>query len=320
MKNLWVFLLCIGLMFGIGFGSGPAEGKDSGPEKTSKGDISLKTFKVMSYNIRLIAPADKENEWKYRKEALVSEIRATDPLLLGVQEATWPQMEFLAKELSDYAWIGAGRDDGKQKGEFSAVFYKKAFLKILDSGTFWLSESPEKAGSLGWDAACRRVVSWGKFEFANGKKSMKEYRDLQGKKFVYANTHFDHIGKIARKNSALLIVEQLDKLSENLPVAVSGDFNARSDSEVYSLLVEKKANDRGWRDTFAVAKKKDLQHQGTFHNYGKLPEKERPRIDYIFINKGFGADLFRICGDQRNGRFTSDHVPITAEIYFADAP
>lgn len=305
MKRFFAFLFCFVSLFGIAQGAGTQPAM----------------FKVMSFNIRLITSGrDKENEWIHRKEAVVLEIRANDPLLLGVQEATWPQMEYLAKELSDYSWIGVGRDDGEKKGEFSAVFYKKASLKVLDSGTFWLSESPEKAGSLGWDAACRRVVSWGKFEFSTETSNTKEFKDLKGKKFLFANTHFDHIGKEARKNSALLIVSRINKMSAGLPVVVSGDFNTTNDTVIYSLLIKKGEKDPGWRDTFDVAKKKDLRHQGTYHMFGKMAEKERPRIDFIFINKGFESELFRICDEQRNGQITSDHSPIVAEIYFADRP
>ena len=128
-------------------------------------------FKVMSFNMRLATTADGDNAWDFRKETFVEVVKESDPLLLGVQEALWVQMEYLDGALDGYKWIGVGRDDGEKKGEFMAIFYKEDAVELLDSGTFWLSQTPDQPGK-GWDAACCRTVTWGKFRC---KKSDKEF-------------------------------------------------------------------------------------------------------------------------------------------------
>ncbi|MDO5749450.1 MAG: endonuclease/exonuclease/phosphatase family protein, partial [Planctomycetia bacterium] len=139
----------------------------------------------MSFNVRLATQADGDNYWENRKETLLEVVKESDPLLLGVQEALLPQKKYLDENLKGYRSIGVGREDGKETGEIMAIFYKEDALELLDSGTFWLSETPEKP-SKGWDAACFRTATWGKFKC---KKT--------GKEFVYCNTHLDHVGTAA---------------------------------------------------------------------------------------------------------------------------
>ena len=149
---------------------------------------------VMSYNIRLDTEADGINQWKNRTDKVATLLKKYNPDLLGVQEAMHNQMMDLQKELPDYAFVGVGRDDGKEKGEYSAIFYKKDKFEMLKQNTFWLSETPEVPGSKSWDAAITRVVT---FAVLKDKSS--------GKSFIYSNTHFDHVGREARKQSATLI-------------------------------------------------------------------------------------------------------------------
>ncbi len=261
-------------------------------------------LKVMSFNIRLNTPVDKDNAWPNRKEVLAEEIKANAPQLFGVQEAQWEQMEFLIKTFNDFGYIGAGRDDGKKRGEFSAVFYKKSDFLLLKSGTFWLSETPEKAGSLGWDAACRRVVSWGLFQCNNSKK-----------RFLYANTHFDHIGKKARHESALMMIRWLPELAQGNPIIVSGDFNSVQNSEVYEIITGGLDGIKGLTDTNIAAQKRDLGSGRTFQGFGKYNKPgQGVIIDYIFVSKEIKVNYFKICPEKRNGRFSSDHNGITAEL------
>lgn len=269
----------------------------------SAANVSLR---VMSFNIRCMAN-DGENHWDKRKETLVEEIREVNPALLGVQEAEALQMDYLTEKLLEYAFIGVGRDDGARGGEFSAVFYKKENFDLLDSGTFWLSETPEKAGSKGWDAACMRVVSWGKF------------RDkISGKTFVYANTHFDHRGETARRESAKLVLTRAESLSENgrLPFFISGDFNSNDKSEVYKILTGGFEDKSGLTDSMKAAPDVTANAKGTYNGFGSVEPSAEGVIDYIFVSAQVEPQAFVVSPALRNGRHPSDHTSIYATLNF----
>ena len=171
-------------------------------------------LKVMSFNIRLNVDSDKENSWTNRKQDAVDLLMYYHPDYFGVQEALPDQMRDLKSGLKNYDYIGVGRDDGKEKGEFSAIFYDTARLQVMKSGTFWLSETPAKP-SKGWDPALNRICTYAVFK---DKKSQKEFMAL--------NLHFDHIGNIARVKSSELILKKIKEINpKNLPVTVSADFN-----------------------------------------------------------------------------------------------
>lgn len=262
-------------------------------------------FNVMSFNIRLATTVDGDNYWEKRKETLVDVVKESDPLLLGVQEALWTQMEYLDGALKGYKWIGIGRDDGQKAGEFMAIFYKEDALDVLDSGTFWLSQNPEKPG-LGWDAACNRTVTWAKFRC---KKS--------GKEFVYCNTHLDHKGTIARKKGAQLILERSWELTNHgeLPFFVSGDFNVTKTSEAYKTITEGTDDIPGLIDTNFAAKEHDIAQPYTFHNWGQVPADKGSIIDFIFVNDKVNVEKFKINPVKHsNGRYASDHVSIVATL------
>lgn len=263
-------------------------------------------FKVMSFNVRLATTADGDNIWDNRKETFVEVVKENDPTLLGLQEALWVQMEYLDGALEGYKWIGVGRDDGEKKGEFMAIFYKEDAVELLDSGTFWLSQTPDKPGK-GWDAACCRTVTWGKFRC---KKS--------GKEFVYANTHLDHVGTIARKKGAQLVLERSWELTNHgeLPFFVSGDFNVTKESEAYKTItggIEDVIP--GLIDTNYAAKEHDIAQPYTFHNWGRVPADKGAIIDFIFVNDKVNVWKFKINPVKHsNGRFASDHVSVVATI------
>ena len=257
------------------------------------------SFRVMSFNI-LCA------KWEGRCDLVIEEIKECTPLLFGVQEATAPQMDDLCAAFGDYAYVGVGRDDGARGGEFSAVFYQKEKLELLDSGTFWLSETPKEAGSQGWDAACKRVVSWGKFKCRQS-----------GKIFVYANTHFDHRGETARIESAKLVVRRAAELSDNgaIPFFISGDFNCNKASEAYQILTQGTDGGAGLIDSFETAKEKVAPVQRTYHGFGKIPaENDSAHIDFIFVNDKVTVEKFVINPDLRDGKHPSDHNSIYAEL------
>jgi endonuclease/exonuclease/phosphatase family metal-dependent hydrolase len=179
-------------------------------------------LRVMSFNIRYDTPSDGANGWPNRKDWVASLIRFHEADAIGVQEALARQLTDLDARLPGFARVGVGRADGKAAGEFSAIFYRTDRLELIDSGTFWLSQTPEVAGSKGWDTAIERIATWARF------------RDRQsGCRFVHLNTHFDHMGEEARRESARLIRRRLVTLSGGLPYVVTGDLNAAPTSVPY---------------------------------------------------------------------------------------
>ena len=255
-------------------------------------------LKVMTYNIRLSLESDKENSWDYRKEDALALMSYYHPDYFGVQEAVPQQMDDIKTSLKDYDYVGVGRDDGKNQGEYSAIFYDKNKLEVLKSGTFWLSETPEKP-SKGWDAAYNRVCTYAFFKI---KKS--------GKKFLAMNLHFDHVGDVARINSSKLILEKIKELNpQNLPLTLTGDFNLTDDTEPIKIISQSLDN------VFYHSKKPHYGPKGTFTAFDvNIVPKER--IDYIFV-KGFDAQSNRTINDRReNLLYPSDHFPILAEISF----
>ncbi len=264
-------------------------------------------FRVTSFNICLANTVDGDNGWEFRKETFVEVVKEDDPTLLGVQEALWTQMEYLDGALDGYKWVGVGRDDGEKKGEFMAIFYKEDAVELLDSGTFWLSETPDKP-SKGWDAACFRTATWCKFRY---KKS--------GKEFVYANTHLDHIGTIARQKGAQLVLERSWELTNHgeLPFFVSGDFNVTKESEVYKTITGGLGDIPGLVDTNMVAKEHDIAQPYTFHDWGRVPADKAAIIDFIFVNDKVNVEKFKINPlKHSNGRYASDHVSVVATLSF----
>ena len=255
-------------------------------------------LKVMTYNIRLSLESDKENSWDYRKEDALALMSYYHPDYFGVQEAVPQQMDDIKTSLKDYDYVGVCRDDGKNQGEYSAIFYDKNKLEVLKSGTFWLSETPEKP-SKGWDAAYNRVCTYAFFKI---KKS--------GKKFLAMNLHFDHVGDVARVNSSKLILEKIKELNpQNLPLTLTGDFNLTDDTEPIKIISQSLDN------VFYHSRKPHYGPVGTFTAFD-VNTVPKDRIDYIFV-KGFEVQSNRTINDRReNLLYPSDHYPILAEISF----
>jgi endonuclease/exonuclease/phosphatase family metal-dependent hydrolase len=264
-------------------------------------------IRVMCFNIRLNTPADSANAWPHRKDMVASMMRFHRADLTGVQEALKDQMDDLANLLPEFGRMGVGRDDGKEAGEYSAIFYLKERFAVLEQKTFWLSETPEKPGSLGWDAACVRIVTWAKFKDKN-----------TGKIFYHFNTHFDHMGERARQESAKLLLRKAAEVSKSTPMMITGDFNATESSPVYAILTATTTNDRTQDASpllFDARYISKLPHHGadwTFHGFDTVAH--RPRIDYIFVNKRMKVQRHGILTDRWNDRYPSDHLPVLAEI------
>lgn len=263
--------------------------------------------RVMSFNIRFNNPVDGDNAWPNRKEMVASMIQFHDTDLVGIQEALKVQMDDLAILLPEYNWIGVGRDDGKEAGEYSAIFYRKDRLQDLQHGTFWLSATPEIAGSMGWDAACVRVVTWAKF------------KDREtGEIFYHFNTHFDHVGESARRESAKLLLRKIEEMVKTKPVIVTGDFNATENSPAYEILTKGMIGEAASNQPHSLADARYVSmraHHGpdwTFHGFETVVD--RPRIDYIFVSKNVQVERHGVLSDRWNGRYPSDHLPVLAEL------
>jgi endonuclease/exonuclease/phosphatase family metal-dependent hydrolase len=273
-------------------------------------DLSAKVpIHVMSFNIRLNTPADSANAWPHRKDMVASMMRFHHADLTGVQEALQDQMDDLANLLPEFGWVGVGRDDGKEAGEYSAIFYLKDRFAVLEQKTFWLSEAPEKPGSMGWDAACVRIVTCAKFR---DKKT--------GKEFYHFNTHFDHLGEKARQESAKLLLQKIGEMTKGEPVIGSGDFNTTEDSPVYKILTAASTGDSIanapilLRDARYVSSQPHHGPDWTFHGFETV--LDRPKLDYIFVSKNVQVERHGVLSDRWNGRYPSDHLPVLAELAF----
>lgn len=255
-------------------------------------------IRVMTFNIRLDTPADSMNNWKYRRENAARMIRFYDVDLLGTQEVLHNQLQDLLNLLPEYGYLGAGRKDGKTEGEYSAFFFRKSRFDLLKTGNFWLSQTPEVPGSMGWDAACERMVTWGIFkDRANGKK------------FAAFNTHFDHMGKVARLNSALLLKDRISQIAGNMPVILTGDFNDTEGSEpIQKLLEGGKLKDT--RRSAALV----YGPEWTFHGFGRVPLPERERIDFIFISPSAEVNACASLAEVCDTLYLSDHNPVLAKV------
>ncbi|MBS1949982.1 MAG: endonuclease/exonuclease/phosphatase family protein [Cytophagales bacterium] len=259
--------------------------------------VTSQPVNVMTYNLRFDNPNDNINQWSNRVSKVNALIAKYNPDLIGVQEALKHQIDDMLKGLPQYSYYGVGRDDGKEKGEYSAILFKKDRFDVLSQKTFWLSETPELPGSKSWDAAITRVVSVIKF-----------YDKKTKKQFIHFNTHFDHIGKEARKNSALLIhnLIQQEASVNSLASIVSGDFNSEPTEDPYQLMTAK--NKIMLYDTKPAA-----STTGTFCGFevGAMPCKI---IDYIFYTNEWRASKYQVVQDNDGKHYPSDHLPVVVEL------
>ncbi len=257
-------------------------------------------FNVMSFNVRYNTPKDSINAWPYRKEKVAGVITSNDIDIVGVQEAWIDQIRDLRKLLKGYSWFGWSRDNGKRKGEFVPVFYRKDKFTVMEKGIFWFSETPEVAGSKGWDVKYPRIVVWARFK-----------DKLEGKEFYFFNTHLG--GEIARYESAKLLRSKIDQMAQGLGVIVTGDFNATPDSQPIAVMT---SDDHKvyLADALSVAEEKNDE---LFTNYlfdGN--DKDLKRIDYIFVSKTMKV-LYHEIINKRIGRYyPSDHLPVKIELEY----
>ncbi len=253
-------------------------------------------IKVMTYNIKYDNTNDTINNWNYRKAAMVDLVDYYGPDVVGMQEVLHNQLTYLNDTLKNYQYVGVGRDDGKQKGEYSPIFYNTEKLKLLQSNTFWLSPTPDKV-SVGWDAALERICTYGLFEEIKSKK-----------RFWVFNTHFDHIGEKARENSVRLIVKKITETNlQNLPAVLMGDLNLRPDTEPIQYLRNEMVDGK------ESSNKLFYGPSGTFNGFDQNRIIDQ-RIDYIFLND-FEVDAYIHIDDRlENNKHISDHLPVLATL------
>lgn len=251
---------------------------------------------VMTYNIKYDNVHDTVNNWNDRKDAMVDLIKHYEPGIIGMQEVLHGQLSYLVEHLSSFKSIGVGRDDGKQKGEYSPILYNASNYKLLKNETFWLSDTPNKI-SIGWDAALERICTYALLE------------DLKTQKqFWVFNTHFDHKGKVAREKSATLIVSKIKELNiENLPVVLMGDLNLKPKETPIQYLKKELADGQSLtQETF-------YGPTGTFSGF-KHDRVLTDRIDYIFVQNITVESYIHIDDRMENNKHISDHLPVLAKL------
>ncbi|MDA0314319.1 MAG: endonuclease/exonuclease/phosphatase family protein [Bacteroidetes bacterium] len=260
--------------------------------------ISAQTHRVATFNIRWDNPNDVGNLWKDRAPQVIQLIQFHQIGIVGTQEVLTHQLRQLNEELG-FASIGVGRDDGATKGEFSPIHYDPARYKLEDSGTFWLSPSPE-VPSKGWDAALNRICTWGKFT------------SLEGSRFYVFNVHYDHIGQQARKESSKLVLSKIKEINqEGLPVIWMGDFNVEPENPAYQVIL----NQEAWKDARLIAKLPSYGPKGTFSGFDwdRMPAGI---IDHIFVQGKLEVLRHGILTDNYGKKYPSDHFPVLVELKF----
>ena len=260
-------------------------------------NVQSQNFKIISYNLRFDNQNDGENKWDLRKDFLAQQLQFYSPDFFGTQEGKLHQLQYLKNSLTDYDYVGRGRDDSENQGEFSALFYNKSKFKVIEQATFWLSETPDKV-SKGWDAALERICSYGLFE------------DIKTKQKLYVfNTHFDHMGEVARLNSAHLIIEKINAINtKKYAVILTGDFNSEPGSKPYLYLASQ------MNDARSITKTAPFGPDGTFNNF-EFHKPVTTLIDYIFTSKNNIEVLkFAVLSDSKDCKYPSDHLPVYAEI------
>jgi endonuclease/exonuclease/phosphatase family metal-dependent hydrolase len=256
---------------------------------------------VLTFNIRYNNPGDSLNAWPYRKDKVASQVLFHQAHIVGVQEALHEQIQDMQQRLPNYKYVGVGRTDGKNAGEYSAIFFDTTRLHLLQSQTFWLSEQPSVPGSKSWDAAITRIVTWAKFRDKTTRKT-----------FFSFNTHFDHIGKIARRESASLLLKKIHEIADSSVVILTGDFNAIPSDDPIQIIT-KLSDPLHFTDTKELSKQPHYGPTGTSNGFQSRETRNDP-IDYIFINKGITVLQHATLSQTWQGRFSSDHFPVFARL------
>lgn len=262
---------------------------------------TAQTLYVGSYNIRNQNKRDSlnGNGWERRCPVICTQLNFEHPDIFGAQEVLEPQLRNMLSMLDGYDYIGVGRDDGKKAGEYEPIFYDRKKLQLKEHGNFWLSETPEKPG-LGWDAVCIRICTWGRFV------NIKD-----GTAFYFYNLHMDHVGTVARREAAKLVVQRIrERAHQECPVILTGDFNVDQENEIYQIFVTSGV----LTDSYERARMRFAEN-GTFNSFD--PElKTTSRIDHVFVSPSFEVDRYAVL---TNGYWTAEDTA-AQDVKGHDAP
>ena len=256
---------------------------------------------VMTFNIRNDNPNDGLSVWSNRTERVAQVMKQAS--IIGVQEALHNQVMDLEGRLDGYAWVGVGRTDGKQDGEYSPIFYRTDELELLDSDRFWLSETPAIPGSRSWDAAVTRIVTVGQFRWR-----------ASGDTLWVFNTHFDHRGETAREESAKLLMSRIDNVPRSHRLVVTGDFNAGPATPVYTTMTAGRV-----ADTYLSSQAEPVGPEGTFSGFVARDDLPNRRIDYVFADSSLRVRSYEAIVDLEAGRYVSDHLPVNVLLEWGSA-
>lgn len=265
------------------------------------------SMRVMTFNIRYDNPDDGPDGWQYRKDFVASMFRFHKADIVGTQEAQINQLQDMDERLPQFSRVGIGREAGEEQGEFCAIYYRTERFDLIETGTFWLSETPDEPGSVGWDALLPRIVTWARL-----------YDKQNDEPFITFNTHFDHVGEEARYQSSMLILEKIAELANEDPVILMGDLNTIENQDPYKILAEADKGPVKFElfDGFYHSKYDHHGPTSTSNGFDEIvPDR---RIDYIFVNSKLSVIQHGILADIRDGHYPSDHLPVVADVRFLD--
>ena len=278
--------------------------------------LSAQEMLVGSYNIRYKNRNDsiQGEVWQKRCQVICDQVNFMAPDIFGTQEVLYGQLCDMLKALDGYDYIGIGRDDGKRGGEHEAIFYKKDKLQLLDHGDFWLNETPDKP-ALGWDAACIRICTWGKFAVKVPHDGTRHGLFNRRKKepqqtFYYFNLHMDHVGVVARREAAKLVVARIRNMVQDAPVILTGDFNVDQNDEIYTIFTKSGL----LKDSYDAARIRFAEN-GTFNAF-KTEYFTTSRIDHVFVSPSTYVEAY---GVFTNSYWTPDE-DLDNTIKASDAP
>lgn len=266
--------------------------------------LNAQQLYVATYNIRYNNPDDaiEGNGWKQRCPNICDLINFEQPVIFGTQEVLHNQLSDLLSGLPQYRYLGVGREDGKEKGEYSAIFYQADRLTVLRDGHFWLSQTPNQP-SKGWDAACERICTWGLFR-----------DNVTKKKFFFFNCHMDHIGVVARRNSAKMIIDSIKSIAGSQPVILTGDFNVDQHDEIYTIFSKSGI----LKDAYAFARQR-MAPIGTWNDFSQEHHNNN-RIDHVFVSPAFTVEHYGILTNSywlgNTRRNPSDHYPVFVKLNY----
>ena len=262
---------------------------------------SVTPLRIMTYNIRLDTPVDGDNRWAYRRAGVAAQIEWFRPDIFGLQEVVFNQKQDMIADLPDYRLIGAGRDDGRDAGESSPIGYRAQLFDVLGSGTFWLSPTPDRP-SKGWDAAYPRVATWVRLRTRRGSKTL-----------LVINTHWDHIGVEARRQSGQMLSRWLSgNRRKGDHIIMLGDFNSGIGSDGMRALIDG-GTAFGLRDSRLASLSKPFGPAGTFNGF-KLQPEPGETIDHILVGKNVAVTRYAVIAQNVDGRMLSDHYPVLADL------